>query len=125
MREELNWNLKRAAQRGLIIVEPRANQLQIDLDSARALRKYGMQYSILRRAGICKGWKEKITPSSKKGHVHVTITMPYALSLIVRVGLQAILGSDLGREAFNYCRAVKGGQYPVVFFEKTKKCKGK
>lgn len=132
---DLQGGLERAKRRGLVVVEPKPNQLQIDIDSARALRRYGLQFAILRRAGLTKGWRERITPSKKRGHVHVTITMPIKtrvqinddgceydhpieMTLCQRICLQAILGSDLTREAFNYCRAVKGGKYPVVFFER-------
>lgn len=126
----------RAKHRGLVVVEPKPNQLQIDIDSARALRRYGLQFAILRRAGLTKGWREKITPSKKRGHVHITITIPErqliniwsnrnAPDLIFRICLQAILGSDLTREAFNYCRAVKGGKYPIVFFERGENGKSK
>ena len=126
-KNDLQGGLERARRRGLIVVEPKPNQLQIDIDSARALRRYGLQFAILRRAGLTKGWRERITPSKKRGHVHVTITIKDGLdfqgspNLIKRICLQAILGSDLTREAFNYCRAVKGGKYPVVFFERGKK----
>jgi hypothetical protein len=119
MKRNLQWGLKTARAKALRIVEPRANQLQVDLDGARALRVYGMQYSILRRAGLTVGWRERVTPSKGGGaRVHITITMPKAINNLTRVCYQAVLGSDPKREAFNLCRVVKGNRYPIVFFEK-------
>ena len=115
----LQWNLKRARAKGWFIVEPGPNQLQLDLDGARALRLYGMQYAILRKAGLTKKWREKVLASKKPGHVHVVITMPRKIQNLERVALQAVLGSDVRREAFNYARVVKRNKYPIVFFERS------
>jgi hypothetical protein len=123
MRNELQWGISRARSRGWRIVEPKPNELQIDLDGARALRQYGMQFSILRRAGLAKGWMEHIKESKKRGHVHVIIRMPKRINNRERVLLQAVLGSDIKREAFNYVRVVKRNKYPIVLFEKEKRDK--
>jgi hypothetical protein len=118
-RTGIQWGLKRALKSGLKIVEPKKNELQIDLDGARAVRKYGMQFSILRKAGLTKKWRETIQPSKKSGHVHVTIKLPSKINDLHRVLLQAVLGSDIRREAFNYCRVSKRNKYPIVFFEES------
>lgn len=117
-RVSLQWGLRRARKHGQKIVEPRANELQIDIDGARSLRKYGMQFSILKRAGITHGWRERITPSKRANHAHITIVMPRPMKPLERVGLQAILGSDLMREAFNWSRVTRKNKYPIAFFEK-------
>lgn len=132
MKPDLQAGLRKAKSDGLLIVSAKPCELQIDLDSPRALRRYGLLYAILRESGLTKGWKEKITPSRKRGHVHITIQMPNHIwselnsekpevSLCLRIGMQAILGSDLVREAHNFCRAVNGSEYPVVFFESIKR----
>lgn len=114
--DDMNPNMLRAKRRGQIAVEPLPNQLQIDIDNPRALRRYGITFAILYRHGIAKGWREKILPSRTSGHVHIIITMRKPLPLPERIGLQAILCSDPSREAFNYCRAKLGHKYPVVLF---------
>jgi hypothetical protein len=134
--EDIQWGLKRAKKIGLRIVEPKPNQLQLDIDSVGLLIFHEMQWSILEKAGITKGWKRKIRKSKRGGsHLHVTITSPdyfgvgicadspqdTVVNIILRVALQALLGSDLKREAFNLCRVLKGNKYPIVFFEKEKK----
>jgi hypothetical protein len=120
VRKSIQWGLKRALKSGLKVVQPKPNELQIDLDGARALRRYGMQFSILRKAGLARRWKEKIQPSKKPGHVHITITLPVKIDNVQRVALQAVLGSDIRREAFNFCRVVKRNKYPIAFFEREK-----
>lgn len=119
---KVNENVRRinnARKRGLKVIEPHANELQIDLDSARALHVYGRQYFMLSQHGITEGWRERMTTSKSGGsRVHVTITLPSAITNVKRVALQAILGSDIKREAFNLCRVLKRNKYPIVFFER-------
>lgn len=116
------WGLKRAAREKLTVVEPAQNELQIDIDSGRSLRKYSRQKEILDRAGITKGWKEKLNASRTPGHCHITITLPRPMPILERIGLAAILGDDPPRAAFNYARAKNKNSLPVVFFERNPKC---
>jgi len=124
--ENFQWGLKRvrktnrreASKRGLLVIEPRSNELQIDIDGARAMRHYSKQYAILERGGQTRGWKETLKPSHTKGHAHITIRLPRSITDLKRVCLQAILGSDPSREAFNYVRVQNRNRYPIVFFEK-------
>lgn len=119
MTHDIQWGLGRAKRQGLMIVQPKPNELQIDLDGARALRQYGMQFSILRRAGLTKGWRERIQPSKGgRNRVHVIITLPFECTNLMRVCYQAVLGSDIKREAFNLCRVINRNKYPIVFFER-------
>lgn len=133
---DMQWGLERAIKTGLRIVEPKPNELQLDIDSVGLLIFHEMQWSILEKAGITDGWKRKIRKSKRGGsHLHVTITSPNffgvgitadcpldpIVNILMRVVLQAILGSDLKREAFNLCRVLKGNKYPIVFFEKARK----
>jgi hypothetical protein len=115
---KLQWGIQRAKKSGWKIVEPKPNQLQLDLDGARAVRRYGMQFSILKKSGLANGWKELVLSSKKSGHVHVVITLPKAVRNLERVALQAILGSDIKREAFNFCRVKKRNKYPIVLFRR-------
>jgi len=112
------WGMPRAKRAKLILVEPEQDELQIDIDGCRALRHYGAQFAILQKAGITHGWKESMTPSRAKNHMHITIKLPRVITNLERVCLQSILGSDPMREAFNYVRVNKRTRYPIVFFEK-------
>jgi hypothetical protein len=112
-------NLRNAKRDGLLIVQPKPNQIQIDLDSARDIHNYARQYLLLTREGLTKGWKERITTSRGGGcHLHVTITTPHTMDDLKRVAYAAVLGDDLKRAALNLCRVIKRNKYPIVFFEK-------
>jgi hypothetical protein len=110
--------MARAERENWVIVEPKPNELQIDLDGFRAIRAYGLQYDILSKAGITTRWKERTSPSMSRNHIHITITLPSPIDNYKRVMLQALLGSDIKREAFNLCRVVNKNKYPIVFFER-------
>jgi hypothetical protein len=114
----LNGNLRKARAKGYVVVEADAHTLQLDLDGARAVRRYGWQYWQLEQHGITKGWKEKLVASKSKGHVHVYIRTPDAKPIMERIALQTILGSDTKREGFNYIRAKKRSKAPIVLFER-------
>jgi hypothetical protein len=127
-KNDFQWGLRRvrkinraeAKRQHLMIVEPAPNELQIDLDGARAIHRYGMSFVILKRAGLTRGWQETIEPSRKPGHVHLTVTLPFMVNRIERVCLQSLLASDHIRECFNYIRVKRRNRYPIVFFEKEK-----
>lgn len=116
--KKINANLRKARAKGYVVIEADAHTLQIDLDGARALRRYGWQYWQLEQAGITKGWKEKIVASKSRGHVHVYIKTPDAKPIVERIAFQAILGSDTKREGFNLIRAKRRSRSPIVFFER-------
>lgn len=132
---DTQWGLRRAKQSGMRIVEPRPNELQLDIDGAAELAIFRQQWSILENAGITKDWKFSVTPSKRPGKFHVSVTIPGTLCMqftpykhspkeianLVRVLFQSILGSDIRREAFNLCRVLNGNRYPICFFERDDK----
>lgn len=115
---KLNANLRRARAAGLVVVPAKSNTLQLDLDGARAVRRYGWQYQLLARERLTRGWREKILPSKTAGHCHIIITLPRPLPLGTRIALQVLLGSDIKREMFNWIRGTKRSKFPVVLFER-------
>lgn len=127
-RTDTQWGLRRAKQSGMRIVEPRPNELQIDIDGSAELAIFRQQWSILENAGITIGWSHHIEPSKRPGKFHATVTLPSSVASVLlhykeapnllRILFQAILGSDIRREAFNLCRVLNGNKYPIVFFEK-------
>jgi len=121
VKRDANWGLRRARKNGLRVVEPKRNELQIDIDGSAELAIFRQQWSILEKAGITKTWAFSISPSKRPGKFHVTVTIQGCdITNINRVCLQAILGSDIRREAFNLCRVLNGNKYPIVFFERAK-----
>jgi hypothetical protein len=112
------WTISRKDR---IAIPARSNQLQIDLDSVEALHNHCHYYFLLAREGMTKGWKLDYVTSSTLDHFHVTVTMPRAAPLLERVALQALLGSHLTRECYNWIRAKKGAKMPIVFFREKKR----
>lgn len=117
----IDGNIPRARAAGLKIVAARPNQLQIDLDGARALREHGLAYKMLEREGLTRGWRCRLSQSRRRGHCHVTIDLPGPLPLGERIALQILLRSDWKREIYNWLRHKKGSRMPVVFFEAAKR----
>lgn len=138
--DESNWGLERALARKQRVIEPKPNEVQIDIDSPIQYAFYRKQRSILDKAGVTKGWRTRVSKSKTSGHMHITISLPHrhrlgisgevsisyritancAVGRALRVGLAAILCDDPHRAAFNWCRVVKGNKYPIAFFEKEK-----
>jgi len=101
-----------------IVVPAKSNQLQIDLDGWEALMRHSHSYFLLQREGLTKGWTPVLKRSETNGNYHLTITLPKPLPVERRILLQALLGSDLSREVYNYIRSERKAPMPIVFFEK-------
>ncbi len=118
-RKRKQVNIERAKRDGMRVVEPKRNEIQVDLDGAKAIHLYARQYMFLAREGITKGWRERMTVSKSGGnHMHVTITTPHNMDDITRCAYASVLGDDPKRAAFNLARVIKRTKYPIVFFEK-------
>lgn len=116
----LNRNIKKAKEKKLRVVEATPTTLQLDFDNIKSLRMFGWQWHTLKKVGLAKGWKARIINSKSRGHVHVYIYLRKALPLGTRIALQALLGSDLKRELYNWIRGCTGAKFPIVFFERKK-----
>jgi hypothetical protein len=116
--ETLNRSLGRAVDHGRRVVEPRANELQLDLDGARAIYLHARQWFLFTKFyPPARRWRVRMRPSRTNSHAHVTIVLPRARPLSERVLLAALLGDDLKRALFNYLRALRRSKVPVAFFE--------
>lgn len=106
-----------ASARGLVVVEPAADELFIDLDSENAFSFFSGQ---LAQFGAAFGVIEtRVAPSaSKLPHRHATIKLNREVSNLERILFQAILGSDRKREALSYMCLLQGREHPTVFFER-------
>lgn len=113
--------IARARVLGLQVVEPKPNEIQLDLDSVRAVRQFTSQLQQLEYAGLTRGWSYQMMPSRARNHMHVVIALPRPVPLRTRVLLAALLGSDLKREMFNYIRVLTRRRYPVVLFRPKEK----
>jgi hypothetical protein len=98
------------------VVVCRENQIQIDLDGRPAYLAYQRQRRIL--APLTGAWTFRERRSSRRGHWHVTITLPSPMPAAQRCATAALFGSDLVREACNVLRVIDRVPYPIVFFER-------
>lgn len=100
---------------GCDIVEAKANQLFIDIDTEAQFAQF--EFQLLKEHFYFT--KITITPS-KQGlpRRHIVIEMGKEYPLITRIALQAILGSDPTRELISIKRALEDESNVVIFFEK-------
>lgn len=107
-----------AAGQGCLIVEPKANELFIDIDTAEQRNWYNFNYSkIEQHIGILEV-TEKPSPSLAPDHAHIVVTLKRDVTPFERIFLQSILGSDLQREALSWIRLINNDPRPTLFFEK-------
>ncbi len=107
-----------AAKRGQVVVFPKPNQLQIDIDDIDQLNEFE------RRLGFLFGWFPEGTkidrnPSKSPDHLHITITFPQdkVFSEWERLAMQSALNSDPIREYLNVARLLAGVQNPTRLFQ--------
>lgn len=99
-------------------VFPQPNELQLDIDSEEDYARFERVFYLLvalTDADIgCK------TAPSKSGlpRRHVTISLPFTVTDVERILLQACLGSDGRRELYGFRRWLAGDPQPTVFIEK-------
>lgn len=95
----------------MTVVYPAANELQIDIDSLAQAFTFDDIWPI-----FCAEFQAIISDRrpSKSGppKEHITVTLPYNVTEVERIALQAILGSDGRRELFGY-RRIRNGVAPV------------
>lgn len=107
-----------AEKRGLVIKKPTERELFIDIDSNAQLKIFREHLKLVQTIVGCSYTKTR-SPSRKPGHWHIVVTtddtkvMPFD-----RILLQALLGSDLKREALSWLRLLRGVPDPTVFFER-------
>jgi len=112
-----------AAKRGLIVVKPADNQLQIDIDSEEALIEFWRRFNCF---VMVKPFEFEfshhqvdVKPSQRQGHYHVTITVEgKTFSPLERIAYQAALNDDPLRVFLNMRRVYVGVEDPTRLFEK-------
>lgn len=99
---------KVADERGLHLVESRPRLLQIDLDSEGAVEAFYQRLKVLEDNGVMPKFLAVPHPvlatTSQNGNKHVYLKTQLQLSLLERIGLQSLLGSDPTRELLALCR---------------------
>lgn len=98
-------------------VYPAANELFLDLDSLEQLGRFHANREHF--AGLIADVHARRSPSGTTGRYHVVVQLTrFVRDQFERIALQALLGSDLTREAVAWRRATDGAESVTVFFEK-------
>lgn len=116
-------NARRDADaRGLEMYEPKDREFLVDLDDTESQYVMEALIPLARRVGIDVRLT-KIT-RSQHGNKHAYLEVPFPLTALERLLLQAVFGSDRKRELLAFARYRKGIEPTSVLFEVPKK-KGK
>lgn len=112
-----------AERLGLVVVEPGANELFIDIDSDEDEAHYYEMLSVLRENEIPFDEHKRTVSKSGNTHIYLTIapckTRDVVMTDTQRIAFQAALGSDRKRELLSLLRLTLGtGRAPTLFFEK-------
>lgn len=98
------------------IVEPRQDEIQIDIDSEAAAARFADIFGMLAdRVGAYV--VDRHHSRSGPPHEHITLAVDRQLSNLERIALQAIAGSDPRRELFGFLRVIAGVDMPTAFAE--------
>lgn len=107
----------KARDLGMIVVKPETDEIFLDIDSPdRDLATLKQNLAILNENGLSFRVK-KVTISKSGEGLHVVIGDGPVLDDWQRVALQAVLGSDLKREALALVHVFQGEKNASVFFE--------
>ena len=110
-------------------VIPTDRELQIDIDSDRALRHFRKRYGFFcsqLRAYHRLGWRIRmrvVRSKGAKGHYHATVTMSQRMTLLERLCAQVLLGDDENRAMYNFFRYLNESRFPILFYEKNERSK--
>jgi len=116
-----------AATAGCVVVEPESGELQLDIDLNIELAKAGKLHRFNRVMACLE--RNDITATSeftesKSGNTHMTVQLdelvnhPEHGGPLMRIALQAIMGSDPVREMLGILRLVQDTKRaPTLFFE--------
>jgi hypothetical protein len=121
---------KAATKKGLVVVYPKDNQIQIDIDSEEAYKEYRARFEKLFNDNLTAenidmpGYMKIQTIPSSSGlpnrHIYITFYNRYtAFTAQERIHLQSVLGSDPMRELLDTKRLLEGmTDRPTRLFEK-------
>lgn len=110
--------LSRMINSGFVVIEPKDNELFIDIDNDEQYQMFNKNFEILQRE--YKPAQILYDKPSKSGlpRRHIIIQMPWRLRDIERIAWQGALGSDPTRELISCIRLKRNIIKPIIFIEK-------
>ena len=119
-KKEEHWKyIERMLQDGNVVIYPEKDELFIDIDTRLQyhdfLHLFGMMENNFAGGGDYKKevWESRSGPPRK----HVVVTLPFDVNEVMRIALQASLGSDPQREILSLARMSVGITRPTIFVE--------
>lgn len=110
--------VEQALREGLDVVYPADNELLIDIDNEHSYLLFKQQIMIVQKFIGVVDVREAPSKSGKPFKMHITVELDPNVSMIERLALQAMLGSDRVRELLGYVQYKNEDQHPVLFLEK-------
>lgn len=109
---------KKAEECGCAIDFATPNTLQLDLDGEAAYRLFLEQVNLMYDHQLLPIGTRVVARPSKSGNIHVIVVLPKATDWPVtkRIMMQALLGSDLKREALNLSRWNHSAPEAILLF---------
>ena len=109
--------IKEANANGWDVVSPAEDELQIDIDDDAAYAVWTQQRRIVDEHVGILSVRESPSKSNHPEKRHLTVKVARQLSAVKRILLQAVLGSDLKREALSFVRTLRDDPHPTLFLE--------
>jgi hypothetical protein len=119
--EKREQYVERMLNDGYNIYYPDNNELQIDIDSPRALEIFNIRFKRLREELRVddEDAEARVYESKTPGHYHVVVKLPFVPdNHYERIALQAVLNSDPVREMLSLFRVWRGDPYPTLLARK-------
>lgn len=101
-----------AEQRNCDLLRPGEKTLFLDIDTPEQLAQYERMLPLAMRFQL----KEIARWSSRNGHLHIELELPYPLDAAERFCLQAVLGSDPLRELISLDALISTGEDRSALF---------
>jgi hypothetical protein len=114
---EHDYAEKKAKEANCGIVYADDTTLQLDLDGDEAITKHYEVRNLLEDLGFPIDLASETAWNSKGGRgLHVQLKLTRPLPAKDRILLQALLGSDIKREALSLVRTLNGQEHPILLF---------
>lgn len=113
-----------------VAVIPTDRELQIDIDSDRAYRRFKDRFNFfqacIRNYRRMADWKATARVTrSPGGNRHATITLSQRMTQCERICAAVLLGDDPNRGMYNFFRYLNESRFPVMFYEKRRNATNK
>jgi hypothetical protein len=100
---------------GLEVVLPESNEVFLDMDDDESYKVFNRNREIIERFLKITHVKET---TSRNGNKHIYVGFERDLSMLERLVIQAVLGSDRRCVGHQMRKMLEGDPNPVLFFEK-------